>query len=198
MPLPARVQRQFKKVPSNPSEGDFHGPYNMLLSSLFPFDDFTVGSRYWPQSCDMEDSVYIFKVLFEEKVLLEDKTVFILEVNSPQDLALRSVREIADQKIRDCIGGVIGLSCLLRMMTVLDYIDCPLPTLHAISAMGTKLCFYNKSRNGPVTPHCIPPNLDPLLDVAPVERWDCDILEEDGAQKFQAVIEEIIKGCETL
>ena len=35
-------------------------------------------------------------------------------------------------------------------------IDCPLPILYAVSAMGTKLCFYSHSRNGRLTPRRIP------------------------------------------
>ena len=85
-----------------------------------------------------------------------------------------------------------------RMLTVLDYIDCPLPTLYAVSAMGTRLCFYSKPRNGRLTPHRIPLDPDLMLDIAPRERWDCDILEEGGVQRLQAVVEEIKQGCSAL
>ena len=86
------------------------------------------------------------------------------------------------------------VSHLFGVVAVLDYIDRPLPTLHAVSAMGTRLRFYSKPWNGPVTPHCIPPDPDLLLEV---EHWDYDILEEDGVQKFQAIVDEITKGCAT-
>ena len=41
---PDKVIRQFNSVPVvNPSESDFHGPYNKLLCTLFPADsDFAV------------------------------------------------------------------------------------------------------------------------------------------------------------
>lgn len=85
-----------------------------------------------------------------------------------------------------------------EILTALGYTDCPLPTLYAVSAMGTKLCFYSKLRDGTVTPTYIPSDPRLLLDVAPKDRWDYDILEEDGAQRFQAVIEEIKQGCASL
>ena len=84
------------------------------------------------------------------------------------------------------------------MPIVLGYVDCPLPTLYAVSAMGTKICFYSKPRDGLLTPRRIPPDPDLILDVAPIERWAYDILEEDGIQKFQAVVEEVKQGCATL
>jgi len=55
--------------------------------------------------------------------------------------------------------------------------------------MGTKLCFYSKPRYGRLTPHRIPPDPDLTSDVVPKERWDCDILKEDGVQRFQAIVE---------
>jgi len=36
------------------------------------------------------------------------------------------------------------------------------------------------------------------VDVAPRERWNYDILKEDGVQRFQAVVEEIKQGCAAL
>jgi len=84
------------------------------------------------------------------------------------------------------------------VLTILGHTDCPLPTFYAVSAMGTKLCFYSKPRDGRLTPHRIPPDPDLMLEVVPNERWDYDILEEDGVQRFRAIVEEIKRGCATL
>ncbi|KAI8995688.1 hypothetical protein BD414DRAFT_249661 [Trametes punicea] len=178
MPWPASVVRQFEKVPPNPSEADFHGPYNKLLHTLFPPDTkFTVVPQFWPGSHESAD----FLVTFE--VMLEDQIVFILELKPPGDLRYISRCAAADRQIR------------ARMV---DVDNCPLPTLHAVSAMGTKLCFYKQPRNGRVSPRRIPSDPEMMVDVAPRERWDCDILEEDGVQRFQAVVEEIKQGCSAL
>ena len=77
-------------------------------------------------------------------------------------------------------------------------IDCPLPILYAISAMGAKLCFYSQPRNGQLTPRRILSDSEVTVDVAPRERWNYDILKEDGVQRFQAVVEEIKQGCAAL
>ena len=111
MPWPPRVLRQFQKVPINPTEADFYGPYNKLLYTLFPADtDFTVVPQYLRRN-SRESADFLF--MFE--VFLEDKPVFILEVKSPEVLRYASSREDADQQVRDRIGdlyGVLSSMCL--------------------------------------------------------------------------------------
>lgn len=107
MPWPALVQRQFDKVPANPSEADFHGPYNKLLYTTFPHE-FTVVPQYLPGSRGAAD----FFVMFE--VLLEDRVVFILEVKPPGDLDRLSRRATADNQIRERIADVGGPPCSSR------------------------------------------------------------------------------------
>ena len=80
----------------------------------------------------------------------------------------------------------------------MGYIDCPLLTLYAVGATGTKLCLYSKPRDRPLIPRRILLDPDLILDAASTERWDYDILEEDEVQKFQAVVEEAKQGCATL
>ncbi|KAI0245908.1 hypothetical protein BJV78DRAFT_1399100 [Lactifluus subvellereus] len=175
MPWPAKVIRQFEKVPGNPSEADFHGPYNRLLYTLFPPDtDFTVVPRYMLGSRESADFL----------VVLEDKPVFILELKPPGDLRYPSSRETADRQIRARIRDLHG--------------DCPLPVLHAVIAAGTKLCFYRKPRGRRVEPPLVDAHPDLETDMAPRERWDCDILEEEGARKFRAVVDEIKQTCAVL
>ncbi|KAI6041749.1 hypothetical protein EDC04DRAFT_2666926 [Pisolithus marmoratus] len=135
------VRSRFQRVPSNPSEADFHGPYNKLLHSAFPLHttNFTVVPQVERSSADV-------KVTFA--VLLPDHIVFILELKPPSHLAFPSTREVAERQIRDRlkdVGSSRSLHCThLGQLTVLDYTDFPLPTLHTISAMGTRLSFYTK------------------------------------------------------
>ena len=104
MPLPTPARRAFGTVPPNPSRSDFHGPYNKLLCTLFsqPCSDFLVD---WRRSCD-ESMEFI--VTFQ--VGLENKTVFILTIRSPGDLASPSRRAAADRQMRECMLDVIGSS----------------------------------------------------------------------------------------
>ncbi|KAI6118732.1 hypothetical protein EDD16DRAFT_1831821 [Pisolithus croceorrhizus] len=175
---PPQSEASLKKSPPNPSTADFHGPYNKLLYTLFPADtSFTVVPQYLPESRDSADFIDMFAVT------LDNKTVFMLHLMRPKDIVFPSRREVADRQMRELVA---------------DVIDCPLPTLHAVSAMGTKLCFYSQPQDGLLTPRFILPDLELLVDVAPKARWDCDILEDDGAQRLQAVVEEIKQGCANL
>lgn len=64
--------------------------------------------------------------------------------------------------------------------------------------MGTQLCFYKKPRNEPIAPPRIPPDLELQIDTAPEARWDCNILEEEGEQRFRRMVDEINQGCAAL
>jgi hypothetical protein len=67
----------------------------------------------------------------------------------------------------------------------------PLPVLHAVSAFGTRLCFYKMCRDQPIEPRFIPvrPELRFDTSTTPQERWDCDILEDEGEMRFKSVVE---------
>ncbi|KAL4253897.1 hypothetical protein ABKN59_004212 [Abortiporus biennis] len=75
--------------------------------------------------------------------------------------------------------------------------DCPHSSLHAISAMGTKLRFYSKEQNSVIQPRYTEPLRDEM-DTVPIGDWDCDILEEEGFQRFTTIVEQIKKGCAAL
>lgn len=61
--------------------------------------------------------------------------------------------------------------------------------------MGTRLRFYRVPKDGPLPPLPINPRPGFETDIAPKECWDCDILEEEGMRRFQAVVDEIKQGC---
>ncbi len=106
MPWPEKVIRQFQTIPPNPIESDFHGAYNKLLCTLFPPDtDFTVVPQYLkPASPKSSDYIRVFT--FE--IFLENKPVFILELNNPADLDFISSRQAADVQIRERLGDLGG------------------------------------------------------------------------------------------
>ncbi|KAH9037109.1 hypothetical protein EDB85DRAFT_657059 [Lactarius pseudohatsudake] len=180
---PEKVLRQFQAVPVNPKESDFYGPYNKLLNYYFPPDtDFTVVPQYLKAaSRDAADFIVSFEIR------LENKPVLIVELKDPTAIQYISTRTEADDQIRR------------RIIDLAEH--CPLDTLHAVSALGTKLCFYSlnvKNRAARIDPRRVDRDPDMANDYAPAERWNRDILEASGEDKLLAVIDEIKAGCAQL
>jgi len=99
---------------------------------------------------------------------------FILEIKTGPKLGLVSAREEADLQIRTRLRDLIDI--------------CPLSKLHAISAIGTKLCFYTAEAGRAITPPRIVADDQLAADTAPLGRWDCDVLEAEGAARLKAVV----------
>jgi hypothetical protein len=180
---PQTVLRQFQTIPANCKESDFHGPYNKLLNYYFPPDsDFTVVPLYL-QAASRDSADFI--VCFE--IRLENKPVLIVELKDPAAIQHISTRGEADGQIRRRIIDLVQ--------------NCPLHTLHAISALGTKLCFYSldvRNRGARINPPRIQRDPDTVNDYAPAERWSYDVLEPNGEASLLAVINEIKIGCAEL
>ncbi|KIJ47968.1 hypothetical protein M422DRAFT_163074, partial [Sphaerobolus stellatus SS14] len=78
---------------------------------------------------------------------------------------------------------------------------CPLKTLYAVSAIGTKLCFYNlytTDNDMHIVPAAIPRHPTRINDTAPKDRWDCDILEPAGEGRLREIVQTIIDVCAAL
>ncbi|KAG9028308.1 hypothetical protein FRB95_006612 [Tulasnella sp. JGI-2019a] len=123
-----------------------------------------------------------FIVAFE--VYFNDMPVLILELKRPGDIIWYSRRETADQQIRERLGD-------LREM-------CPIPTLHAISAFGTAICFYSintKVQRPVITSHGIPRDRIVSNDTAPRDRWNYDVLEADGEARVRELVDSIRAAC---
>jgi hypothetical protein len=94
-----------------------------------------------------------------------------------------SAREEADLQIRRRLRDLVGI--------------CPLSELHAISAIGTK-CFYTAEAGRAITPPRIVADDQLATDTAPLERWDCDVLEAEGVARLKALVHEIYQACAQL
>jgi hypothetical protein len=181
---PDKIVRQFQAVPPNPKESDFHGPYNKLLYTFFPPDsDFTVVPQYLRASSrDAADFIVCFEIY------LKNRPVLIIELKDPSAILQISTRGEADDQIRKRMGDLAG--------------HCPIPTLHAVSAMGTRLCFYSVDTTDLATAEILPLPiaLHPtrVNDYAPAGRWEYDVMEERGETKLRAVIQEVLLGCAAL
>jgi len=177
-PWSAKIIKPFSTVPANVRENDFYGPYNKLLYTLFPADsDYTVA----PQTYSLINS---WDFIIEFEVLLEDKPILLLEVKEPTKIALKSAREEADQRMRKRMRDLAPI--------------CPLDTLNGMSDFGTQLSFYTYDKETRILPAHIHPHPELEIDTAPLNRWDCNILEDEGAQRFQDLIAEIKSKCEQL
>lgn len=178
-----KVVRDFKGVIPHPHKSDFIGPYNKLFNTLFPPDsDFTVVPQYLKPSQDSAD----FTVGFE--IQWNYAPVLILELKDPLDFIYISTRREADSRIRTRIGDLAE--------------RWPLRTLHAISALGTRLCFYSIDTtdlaNAEILPLPTAPHPTRVNNCAPAERWEYDIMEEKGEAKLRAVVQDVLQGCVTL
>ncbi|KAI0029630.1 hypothetical protein K488DRAFT_55995, partial [Vararia minispora EC-137] len=111
--------------------------------------------------------------------------VLVLEIKPPHHLLLISTREVADRLIR---------------RRLVDLSECSLlPVLYGISAMGTKLCFYELEKaSRRMSPRRIFSDPRLITDVAPKVRWDCNVLEASGEQRLRILATWLTEACERL
>jgi len=171
-PWSPNVIKRFSTVPVNTNENDFYGPYNKLLCTLFPADsNYTISPQAYPLAT--------FREPVDFSVEYDANPVFILEIRDPKDLSVPSARQEADDQIRR------------RMVDLAE--SCPIPIFHAVSAFGTCLSFYALDKTAPVP--LVAHAKSHATNIPPPNRWDCDILEEKGGNRFKAVIEAVKVAC---
>ena len=174
-PWPELIMRSFFAAGASNAtfEKPFYGSWNRLLTTLFPPDTiFGVVPQYFPPVAQERDSVG-FLVIY-----IESSPVFIVEIKHPNDFVYGSNREEANLQLRR------------RFLDCADNLR--IPILHSVSAFGTKLAFckYHKASRK-LEPRQIAPDRDILTSTAPREWWSCGILEEEGANRFRAVVDEV-------
>ncbi|KAI9566177.1 hypothetical protein HD554DRAFT_2174636 [Boletus coccyginus] len=189
MPWPADVVRQLKNISPHADENALLGPYNKLLNTLFPPDtDFAIVPQYLKP-----DLVNSSRYGFSFEIFFKSWPVFVLELKQPAGLQYKSSRATADALIRMRVADRAG--------------DRPVPILHGVSAFGTRLCFYrldtstiNDAAGILILPTGIPRPDRPtrMSDTAPMERWDCDVLEAEGETRLRAVVDLIKAACEDI
>ncbi|KAF5384246.1 hypothetical protein D9615_003415 [Tricholomella constricta] len=175
---PEYVNRNFQGPPINDNEADYHGAYNKLLHYLFPPEsDFIVtpGHLHSSNSSNSDGTDISFEVSIGNKL-----PVFILQSRASRCMDYISTRQAADLHIRQ------------RMGDLAEY--CPIPRLHAVSAIGNNLCFYHLTTEHvapEIIPLAIPQHLTKSTDTAPVTQWDCEIPSVEGERRLQKVVDEI-------
>ena len=183
MPWPAYISNVFDTIPeginSSADESMFYGPYNALLTYyLFPPTDhyltFPLLKRL-PESSSIDFSpVFIIQRVIQKAM----HPIFFLEIKPPGHYMHRLSRAAADDQMRK------------RFTNLAPLVD--LPVMHGVSALGPRLCFYSYTRDNDIlVPPRIPPDPERVDDVAPAERWNYDVLSDEGVARLTQVANEV-------
>jgi len=179
MPWPPKIIRSFEIAEPGgvKDESRFYGPYNTLLTYLFPFEqDFTVIPQYKrPQQSRSVDFTTIFIVSRDEH------PVFFMEIKPSSHIEWISTRADADKQMRE------------RIKTIFDSVK--IDTLYG-SALGTGLCVYKTQReSGDIEPQEIVENPRRVTDNAPLERWNINLLDAEGERRVREIVAHINEMC---
>ncbi|PBL03018.1 hypothetical protein ARMGADRAFT_1110771 [Armillaria gallica] len=131
------------------------------------------------------DSPYTVVMTFE--ITLANQPVFILALKNPEALRFVSSRGEADDQIRRRISDLCAY--------------CPISRLHAVRAVETQLCFYQRDttdKEAEIEPLAISRHPTRVNDTAPEKGWDYDVLDAEGEEKFRSIVEEIKEECAKL
>jgi len=119
-----------------------------------------------------------FAITYVIEALDIDSPVLFIEVKPPIHLPVISARKEAENQARRRYGEI---SHLVKI-----------PKLYGISAIGRQLSYYEYHKaSGRITPDALPDSSAIVMDTAPIERWDTNIMEPEGYDKFMRIVEEV-------
>ncbi|KAN0140893.1 hypothetical protein V8E53_001337 [Lactarius tabidus] len=187
-PWPENIHMSFNAAIANDMYGHgaatFFGPFTKLFYTLFsiygPYDIVPQFKPEDPQGGSPERADDFVPVLLVE---VDQHPVFFLEINHPVSLPYQPKREEADEqmrrKFRD-LGPRLAI-----------------PTLHGVSAFGTRLAFYEYDLATRVIQPTEITQSDPSLtaDVVPMSCWDSDVLQQEGADQLKDVVRKVKDMC---
>ncbi len=180
MPWPAHiVAKSARLLDTVTIENKFYGLYNTILNECFPSTQFTVTPQYPTVEAPAGGTGAIdFAISYVIEPLNLDSPIFFVEIKPPTHLPSISARKEAENQVR------------LRFMQLAHLVR--IPKLYGVSAIGRQLSYYAYERaSGNVEPVALADSSTSIVDTAPIERWDTNIMEEEGRAKFLAVVEEI-------
>jgi len=107
-----------------------------------------------------------------------DSPILFIEVKPPTHLPIILARREAENQVRRRFGEI---SHLVKI-----------PKLYGISAIGKQLSYYEFTKaSSRITPDALPDSFAMVMDTAPEERWDTNIMDPEGCNKFIRIVEEI-------
>ena len=155
-------------------ESEYYGPYNGLLNDLFPKNEhYMVVPQYKrPAHLTSVDFTTIFLVR------RHNHPVFFLEIKPAGHIHHAHPRALADKQMRE------------RFEDLGDHVE--IPILYGVSAIGTKLCFYKYTKEtGDLEPELIPSSTSRVIDTAPIDRWDVDVLMPHGERLLRTIVDHV-------
>ncbi|KDQ09034.1 hypothetical protein BOTBODRAFT_165233 [Botryobasidium botryosum FD-172 SS1] len=164
-------------------ESLFYGPYNTLLHHLFPPQEhFMVVPKYrTPRAGSSADCTAIF-IVYQVQI---QTPIFFLEIKPPFHFDELSSREAADGQMRDSFREFVEAL--------------QIPILHGVSALGTRLAFYQYDAESTIIkPIAIPRDPIRVNDTAPQVLWHTDVLSDEGVQLIGLVVDEIKEMCQEI
>lgn len=182
-PWPEIIMRSFFTAGASTatSEKPFYGSWNRLLNTLFPPNTIFEVVPQFPAVMAREAVDFVILLL----IYVNSTPVFVVEVEPPANFRFISKRQEADLQLRK------------RFLDISP--DMKIPVLHGVSAFGTKIAFYTYDcQTGRLEPGSIATDLHTLIDTAPKEWWQYDILEQEGADKFRETVAAVKQMCENV
>ncbi|KAH7907697.1 hypothetical protein BJ138DRAFT_455909 [Hygrophoropsis aurantiaca] len=174
MPWSDSIIEQFGLVDlSTAEESDFYGPYNTLLFDLFPAAEHFQISPQFKRITGSMDFTALY-IVYKRKV-----PVFFVEIKTYVSLEKLTSRSEADDQMRqmfiDFTSGHI-----------------PIPKLFGISAMGPVFSVYElTTENKQLLPLRIDPDVRYLIDTAPKQQWNYNLMEPDGEARLREIVAEV-------
>jgi len=183
MPLHPKIRHQFNLIPlDSTDEHSLYAPWNMLLNYLFPMTDgWVVTPQPRPRPANNRESI---DSGIYYNILRDNIPVLFVEVKCRSALTDLSARGDADAQ--------------MRRRFVQLYSKAP-KTLRGISAFGSRLCLYTlEKRVNQILPPQVPNSETFIIDVAPQDRWDIDIMSDAGYNKVVELVNECMEVVEEI
>ena len=180
MPWTDTILEQFELINRfTTDESEFYGPYNTLLTDLFPH------AEHYQVAPQFKGPVTLGSVNFTMIYIVRKHKypVFFIEIKPYIHLNDIRTQAKADQQMRERFGSMIGPSLAI-------------PNLYGVSAMGTRFSVYQYMKETNILkPSLILPDPNYVTDVAPAARWNYELLEIPGEQKMRELVAEIKRMC---
>ena len=177
------ILEQFQSAPplGENDESEYYGPYCGLLHYLFPREEHYMVVPQYKRPTELTSIEFTTIFLIQRR----KDPVFFLEIKAAGHIHRGSSRAAADKQMRE------------RVNNLCDVVK--IPVLYGVSAIGTKLCFYKYTKDtGRLEPELIPGHTKFVVDTAPRDRWEFDVLTAEGERKVREVIGDVKRMCEQM
>jgi hypothetical protein len=173
------VQKSSRLLDTETIENKFYPLYDDILNECFPRTTFSISPQYaTPMAQTGGVGAIDFAITYVIEALDIDSPVLFIEVKPPIHLPVISARKEAENQVRRRFGEI---SHLVKI-----------PKLYGISAIGRQLSYYEYNKaSGRIVPDALPDSSAIVMDTAPVERWNTNIMEPEGYDTFVRIVEEV-------